>query len=101
MNIGATIGFALFISQAISVAFYIIAFTEAFDFFFKWVANRFEFSLPKQVISIPAIIGLSALILKKGASVGMKTLYLVVSNLLIYIILLFMVITEYGASHTF
>ncbi len=28
LNIGATIGFALFISQAISVAFYIIAFTR-------------------------------------------------------------------------
>ena len=64
MNIGATIGFALFISQAISVAFYIIAFTEAFEFFFNWVSNRFDLALPRQVISIPAMIGLSILILK-------------------------------------
>ena len=31
INIGASIGFALYLSQAISVAFYIIAFAEAFD----------------------------------------------------------------------
>jgi len=66
MNIGATIGFALFISQAISVAFYIIAFTEAFEFFFNWVTARFELTLPRQVISIPAMIGLSILILKES-----------------------------------
>src|SRR5210317_2591162 len=51
LNIGATIGFALFISQAISVAFYIIAFTEAFEFFFSWIVQRFDIILPRQVIS--------------------------------------------------
>lgn len=101
MNIGATIGFALFISQAISVAFYIIAFTEAFEFFFNWISTRFEFSLPRQVISIPAMIGLSILILKKGASVGMKTLYIVVAILLISLLLFFLGNTEYSTTHTF
>lgn len=65
LNIGATIGFALFFSQAISVAFYIIAFTEAFQFFFDWVAEKFAFELPRQVISLPAMFGLAVLILKK------------------------------------
>ncbi len=37
LNIGATIGIALFMSQALSVAFYIIAFTEAFEFFFNFI----------------------------------------------------------------
>lgn len=101
MNIGATIGFALFISQAISVAFYIIAFTEAFEFLFNWVSSRFEFILPRQVISIPAMIGLSILILKKGASVGMKTLYFVVAILLISLLLFFLGNTEYSSTHTF
>ena len=101
MNIGATIGVALFISQAISVAFYIIAFTEAFQFFFDWITTRFEFSLPRQVISIPAMVGLSVLILKKGASVGMKTLYFVVAVLLISLLLFFLGKTEYSATHTF
>jgi amino acid transporter len=101
MNIGATIGVALFISQAISVAFYIIAFTEAFQFFFDWITTRFEFTLPRQVISIPAMVGLSVLILKKGASVGMKTLYFVVAILLISLLLFFLGKTEYSTTHTF
>ncbi len=37
LNIGATIGMALFLSQAISVAFYVIAFTESFEFFFDYM----------------------------------------------------------------
>ena len=37
LNIGATIGIALYMSQAISVAFYIIAFTEAFEFLFNFM----------------------------------------------------------------
>ena len=101
MNIGATIGFALFVSQAISVAFYIIAFTEAFEFFFNWVNQRFGFMLPRQVISIPAILGLAALILKQGSSVGMKTLYLVVAILLISLVLFFLGSTEYSAATPF
>ncbi len=101
MNIGATIGFALFISQAISVAFYIIAFTEAFEFFFNWVSTRFDLALPRQVVSIPAMVGLSVLILKKGAAVGMKTLYIVVAILLVSLLLFFLGSTEYSETHIF
>jgi amino acid transporter len=101
MNIGATIGFALFFSQAISVAFYIIAFTEAFEFFFKWISERYDLILPRQVVSIPAMIGLSVLILKKGAAVGMKTLYIVVAILLVSLGLFFFGGTEYGEASTF
>jgi amino acid transporter len=101
LNIGATIGIALFFSQAISVAFYIIAFTEAFEFFFNWMGDRFGISLPRQVISIPAMIGLSVLILKKGASVGMKTLYVVVAILLVSLVMFFLGNTEYSQTSTF
>lgn len=101
LNIGATIGFALFISQAISVAFYIIAFTEAFEFFFNWVGDRFGLSFPRQVISIPAMLGLAVLILKKGASVGMKTLYVVVAILIISLALFFLGSTEYSQTEPF
>ena len=101
MNIGATIGIALYLSQAISVAFYIVAFTEAFEFFFNWISDHIGFTLPRQVISIPALIGLSALILKKGAGVGMKTLYFVVTILLISLLLFFLGNTGYSESHTF
>ncbi len=101
LNIGATIGFALFISQAISVAFYIIAFTEAFESLFNWFNTRFGFNLPRQVISVPAMIGLSVLILKKGASVGMKTLYIVVAILIVSLVLFFLGSTEYAETHSF
>ena len=46
LNIGATIGIALYLSQAISVAFYVIAFTEAFEFFFNWVIAEYDLILP-------------------------------------------------------
>ena len=100
LNIGATIGFALFLSQAISVAFYIIAFTEAFESLFAWFLSRFDVVLPRQVMSIPAMVGLAILILKKGASVGMKTLYFVVAVLVVSLVLFFLGHTEYAESHS-
>jgi amino acid transporter len=101
LNIGATIGFALFLSQAISVAFYIIAFTEAFESLFNWFLARFGVVLPRQVLSVPAMVGLAVLILKKGASVGMKTLYFVVAILLVSLLLFFLGSTEYAQSQPF
>ena len=90
LNIGGTIGIALFLSQAISVAFYIIAFTEAFEFLFNWVSESWDFVLPRQAISIPVMLGLSAIILKKGANLGVKALYVVVAILALSLILFFL-----------
>lgn len=89
LNIGATIGIALYLSQAISVAFYVIAFTEAFAPFFDWLKESYSIILPRQVISVPAMLVLATLILKKGANLGVKTLYIVVAILFVAIILLF------------
>lgn len=89
LNIGATIGFALFLSQAISVAFYVIAFTESFTFLFNYVANHFDFVLPRQVISLPVMVGLGVLILKKGADMGVKALYIIVAILAVSLVLFF------------
>ncbi|GAB4294536.1 MAG: Na-K-Cl cotransporter [Marinilabiliales bacterium] len=76
LNIGGAIGITLFLSQAISVAFYIIAFTEAFEPLFKYIASEYGFYiLDKRVISVPITILLSLLILSKGANLGMKALY--------------------------
>lgn len=90
LNIGATIGIALYLSQAISVAFYIIAFTESFQFFFNYILNNYGFELPRQAISIPAIIILGAVILYKGANLGVKALYFVVAILFLAIIMFFL-----------
>ena len=90
LNIGATIGFALFLSQAISVAFYVIAFTEAFAFFFDFMKNTYDILLPRQVVSVPIMLMLSVLILKKGANLGVKALYWVVAILALSLVLFFL-----------
>lgn len=101
LNIGATIGIALFFSQAISVAFYVIAFTEAFEPLFNWVFNAFGYVLPRQVISIPAMLLLSVLILKKGANLGVKALYFVVAILFVSLLLFFFGTTDHAAVSDF
>ncbi|HCC71295.1 MAG TPA: amino acid permease [Bacteroidales bacterium] len=101
LNIGATIGIALFLSQAISVAFYVIAFTESFEFFFNFIKEKFNFTLPRQVISIPAMTALAILILKKGANLGVKALYVVVAILAISLVLFFLGSTQYSAESDF
>ncbi|MCF8362798.1 MAG: amino acid permease [Prolixibacteraceae bacterium] len=95
LNIGSTIGITLFLSQAISVAFYVIAFTESFEFLFNWVAGKYGFELPRQAVSIPAMAVLAVVILKKGASLGVKMLYFVVAILFISLILFFLGKTGY------
>lgn len=101
LNIGATIGIALFFSQAISVAFYIIAFTEAFEPIFNWVLNSYGYALPRQVISVPAMLFLSILIIKKGANLGVKALYFVVGILFISLLLFFLGKTDYSTVSDF
>jgi amino acid transporter len=87
LKIGSTIGIALYVSQAISVAFYVIAFAEAFEPLFNWWKRSFDFELPRQVVSVPALCFLSYIILKKGTGLGMKLLYIV--NAILVLSLLF------------
>jgi amino acid transporter len=101
LNIGATIGIALYLSQAISVAFYVIAFTESFQFFFDFIADKFNFVLPRQVISLPVMAGLAYLILKKGAGMGVKALYIVVGILFISLIMFFLGTTDHATTSSF
>lgn len=95
LNIGATIGISLFFSQAISVAFYIIAFTEAFEPLFNFVKEKYDFILPRQVISVPALLLLSWLMIKKGANIGVTALYVVVAILFISLTFFFLGKTEF------
>jgi amino acid transporter len=95
LNIGATIGIALYLSQAISVAFYIIAFTEAFEPLFNYLKDQHQVNLPRQVISIPSLLILAYLMLKKGAGMGTKLLYFVVGILFISLTLFFVGKTDY------
>lgn len=95
LNIGATIGMALYLSQAISVAFYIIAFTEAFEFVFNYFSGSLNINLPRQAISIPAMLVLGFVILKNGAGTGVKMLYVVTGILLLSLILFFLGTTDH------
>ncbi|MDR2495774.1 MAG: amino acid permease [Tannerellaceae bacterium] len=89
LKIGSTIGFALYISQAISVAFYTIAFTEAFSPLFDMWHRYAGFELPRQTVSVPALLLLGWSILRKGTDMGMKMLYFVSAVLVIVLLLFF------------
>ncbi len=90
LNIGGSIGIALFLSQAISVAFYVIAFAEAFDPVLTWLNDSYNIPpIDKRLISIPILLILAFLMLKSGAGIGMKLLYIVVAFLFAAIISFF------------
>jgi amino acid transporter len=101
LNIGATIGFALYISQAVSVAFYIIAFTEAFEFIFLKLSDPMQIFWARKAISLTAMTILAVMILKKGANLGVKALYFVVAVLAFSLVLFFLGSTEYGETVSF
>jgi amino acid transporter len=101
LNIGATIGFALYISQAVSVAFYIIAFTEAFEFIFLKLNDPMQIFWARKAISLTAMTILAVMILKKGANLGVKALYFVVAVLAFSLVLFFLGSTEYGETVSF
>ncbi len=98
LNIGGAIGIALYLSQAISIAFYVIAFAQAFQPLFSWVLieHGWYFEYQTQIISIPSMILLIILVLTKGADIGLKILYVVVGILFISLILFFLGSTEYS-----
>jgi len=101
LNIGATIGIALYLSQAISVAFYVIAFTESFEQLFNIAKYNWGLDLPRQVVSLPAMAILAALMLTKGANMGVKTLYVIVGVLAVSLAMFFLGTTDYAESSTF
>ena len=61
-TIGATIGTALYFSQAISVAFYSIAFAEAFQPLAPWIEQLTGMSYDPRMVSLPMTVPLG----KKG-----------------------------------
>jgi len=101
LNIGATIGIALYLSQAISVAFYVIAFTESFEQLFNIAKYNYGWDLPRQVVSLPAMGILAVLIFTKGANLGVKTLYVIVGILAVALGMFFLGTTEYADISTF
>jgi amino acid transporter len=87
--VGGTIGISLYLSQAISVAFYMIAFSQSFTPIFGWVEENTGFIPQTWMISIPAAFILLIIILKKGASLGVTALWVVVSILSLSLLMFF------------
>jgi amino acid transporter len=99
LNIGAAIGIALYLSQAISVSFYVVAFTEAFTPYINQWAEVFGYRiLYTQSISVPTVLIISGLMLYKGADIGIKLLYLVIVLLSASLLMFFMGTTGYKAD---
>ena len=98
-TIGSVIGVSLYLSQAISVAFYMIAFAEAFSPLADQIAQRVGFYDPR-MISLPATLLLLLLVLTKGAALGVKALYVVVATLIMSLISFFIGQTDYEVTLT-
>ncbi len=96
LTIGGTIGVALFLSQALSVAFYIIAFAEAFSPILDWIESSWGIgNIDKRVVSIPTIFIFTALMLRHGAGAGVRVLYFVVAVLFLALAMFFLGDTGY------
>ena len=89
-TIGGVIGICLYLSQAISVAFYMIAFAEAFTWLEPLLADQFGIGFDPRFISIPALIMLLVLVILRGADLGVKVLYVVAATLLGSLIMFFL-----------
>jgi amino acid transporter len=93
-TIGGAIGLSLYLSQAISVAFYMIALAEAF----RPIAPLLESVLPgafdPRFVSLPATGALAILMLRRGANIGVKALWVVVAILALSLLLF-----GWGARH--
>ncbi len=89
LKLGTTIGITLFLSQTISIAFYTIAFAEAFQPLFLWCQATWGITLPKQLVSVPTLLILAWIMLKKGTGSSIKLLYIVNGILLIVLLLFF------------
>ena len=74
-SIGGTIGIALYLSQAISIAFYLVAFAEAFGPAYEWLAATYQINPDPRWISLPCTVLLAVLMLTKGASLGVRLLW--------------------------
>jgi amino acid transporter len=88
-TIGASIGIALYLSQAISVAFYMIAFAEAFrplsGYFEQWSGLAFDL----RYVSVPATLMLVLLVVLRGADIGIRFLWVIAAVLALSLVLFF------------
>ena len=86
-SIGGAIGIALYLSQAISVAFYMVAFAEAFEPMYEWVASAYQVNISPRWVSRPGTLILILLVFTRGADLGVRALWGVAAILAVSITL--------------
>ncbi len=89
LNIGAAVGVSLYLSQAISIAFYIIAFAEAFRPVQEYLYIHFSIPRDPRLVSLPVMTILALIVLLRGANMGMKALYFVAGVLGVSLVMFF------------
>jgi len=80
-TVGGAIGLSLYFSQAISVAFYMIAFSEAFRPLLPTIQEHLGITPDIRMVGLPATLILLAVILTRGADLGVNALWVVVAIL--------------------
>jgi len=90
ITVGGAIGISLFLSQAVSAGFYLIAFAEAFRPAFPWIEQTLGFTPDVRMISGPAAALLIVLMLTRGADIGVRALWVVVSILVVSLAMFFL-----------
>lgn len=77
-SIGGAIGVSLFLSQAISIAFYMAAFAESFTIFEPWLLENTPLPFfDTRMAALPLTLLLGAVIMWRGAGQGIKILAIV------------------------
>jgi amino acid transporter len=90
LRIGSAIGLSLYLSQAISVAFYCIAFAEAFQPLAGQIEAYLGMPFDPRMVSIPIVVGLVGLMFTRGADMGVAALYVVVTILIASLVMFFL-----------
>ena len=89
-SIGGAIGISLYLSQAISVGFYLIAFAEAFRPLEPWFQAQFGMPFDPRIVSLPVTIVILILAFTRGAALGVKALWVVAGVLFLSLVLFFL-----------
>ena len=89
-SVGGAIGLSLYLSQAVSVAFYLIAFAEAFRPLFPWFEGVTGIVPDVRMISIPFAVILLTVLLWRGANLGVGVLWIVAAVLAVSLVMFFL-----------
>lgn len=89
-SIGGAIGVSLYLSRAVSVAFYMIAFAEAFRPLAPLLESVLPITFDPRMVSLPATLILGFLVVSRGAEIGVRALWAVAAILAVSLAMFFL-----------